>query len=191
MPGIIGINGVPRQKTRVIYNGNTMKKTLVIIIIIAAVVLIALGVYLWLRTRTTPAEVGTTGSLPVVSGTISTAFPTSTTLTLGTSDGNVTIKNFYNNASYITQDQQAVVIQENVQYTIVYNVGDSSFVISLLSTPLEAARQAAESAFLSALGISEQDACKLEVYEGVPISISDEYPGESFPLSFCGGPATL
>jgi hypothetical protein len=101
------------------------------------------------------------------------------------------MNNFYQTAQTITQDQQAVIIENSGDYAITYNVPDSSFAIAILSTPLEAARQAAESAFLSELGISKQDACKLTVYEGVPIGVSDEYPGESFPLSFCGGPPTL
>jgi len=136
--------------------------------------------------------VTTTGTLPPVStSTPTTIIPTSTTITLGTSQGSVAVNNFYQNAQTITQDQQAVIIRNSGDYVITYNVPDSSFSIAILSMPLEAARQAAESAFLSELGVSQQDACKLTVYEGVPIGVSDEYPGESFPLSFCGGPPTL
>lgn len=141
-------------------------------------------------TVSTSSSASAGGTLPS-SATSTPVVSTSTTITLGTSEGSVTVNNFYQNAQTITQDGQAVIIQNSGEYVITYNVPDSSFAIAILSTPLEAARQAAESAFLSALGISKEDACKLTVYEGVPISVSDEYPGESFPLSFCGGPPTL
>jgi hypothetical protein len=172
-----------------------MNKKLIVIIAIVAVIAIAFVVFFFAsknNSATTTGNVGTTGTLPIITSSTPLApTPTSTTLVLGTTQGSVTTTNFYKSAAYITQDQQTVVVSDQPSYTISYNVADSSFVISLLSTPLEDARQAAESAFLSALGISQQNACKLNVYEGVPISVSDQYPGESFPLSFCGGPTTL
>jgi hypothetical protein len=106
-------------------------------------------------------------------------------VTLGTDQGSVVTNNFYKSASYITQDQQTVVIGQTPMYDINYNVSDSSFIISILSLPFNTSQQAAEAAFLSSLGISQQDACKLKVYEGVPAYVSDQYIGESFPLSFC------
>jgi hypothetical protein len=170
-----------------------MKKTIIIVVGIIIVILIALGIAFVLErngSSTTPTQ--STGTLPPVStSSITTSIPTSTTITLGTSQGNVTTSNFYQSAQFITQDQQTVAIKDNADYIIAYNVSDSSFSIALLSMPLEAARQAAETAFLTSLGISQQAACKLTVYEGVPAGVSDEYVGQSFPLSFCGGPATL
>lgn len=175
------------------------------IIIIFAVVLVALIVTVVVfviqnnNSANTSGDGITTGTLPPVSvatGTTGTqvppmTIPTSTTITLGTSHGSVTMNNFYQSAQTITQDGQAVIMENTGDYAITYNVPDSSFSIALFSMPLQAARQAAESAFLSELGISKQDACKLTVYEGVPIGVSNQYPGESFPLSFCGGPPTL
>lgn len=175
-----------------------MGKKIAIIIVILLVVVIAAGVVFLIMQKnssgTGTAGTVATGTLPPVATStpvVPAPAPTSTTITLGTSQGSVTMNNFYQNAQAITQDGQAVIIQNTGDYAITYNVPDSSFAIALLSTPLEAARQAAESAFLSELGISKQDACKLTVYEGVPIGVSDQYPGENFPLSFCGGPPTL
>jgi hypothetical protein len=102
----------------------------------------------------------------------------------------VTMNNFYKTAAFVTQDGQTVAIQQTSTYSIAYNISDSSFVISILATPVDAARAAAETAFLSSLGISEQDACKLNVYEGVPASVSDQYVGKVLPLSFCAAVAT-
>ncbi|HUC31618.1 MAG TPA: hypothetical protein VMR99_02955 [Candidatus Paceibacterota bacterium] len=169
-----------------------MKKIIIVLASLIALILIAFGIFLLVQknsvSSTTPPP---TGTLPPVSTSTPLVVPTSTTITIGTSQGSVTVKNFYESAAYITQDQQTVAVTDTPDYVIAYNISDSSFGIALLSTPLEAARQAAESALLSALGVSQKDACKLNVYEGVPADVSDQYVGQSFPLSFCGGPPTL
>lgn len=172
-----------------------MKKIIILIIAIVVVVLIALGVFYLMQKNAANGTPGTgeQTTLPPVSTSTpaATAAPTSTTLAIGTSQGIVTVNNFYASADFITQDKQTVAIKNDPDYVIAYNVSDSSFAITILSTPLEAVRQAAESTFLAKLGISQQDACKLTVYEGVPASVSSQYVGQSFPLSFCGGPPTL
>ncbi len=171
-----------------------MKKTIIIIVAVVVIVLIALGVFFLIQNNgSNNPSASTAGTFPSVSTSTPApiAVPTSTTITLGPSQGSVTVKNFYQSAASITKDQQTVAVADAPNYVIAYNVSDSSFAIALLSTPLQAARQAAESAFLNKLGISQQDACKLTVYEGVPASVSDQYVGQSFPLSFCGGPTTL
>lgn len=111
--------------------------------------------------------------------------PAGNSIAIGTSRGSVAMNNFYKNADYIAQDQQAVVIQQTATYALVYNVSDSSFALTVFSTPFEIVRQAAENAFLSTLNISEQDACKLSVYEGVSGDMPDQYIGKTLPLSFC------
>ena len=94
-----------------------------------------------------------------------TNIPAGNTVTIGTSQGSVMMNNFYKNASYIAQDQNAVVIQQTVNYGIFYNISNSNFTITIFSAPVDAVRQTAEAAFLSSLDISQQDACKLSVYE--------------------------
>jgi hypothetical protein len=64
-------------------------------------------------------------------------------------------------------------------------------VITIEAAPLEANREAAEAALLSSLGVSRQDACKLNVYEGVLASVSDQDSGTAFPMSFCPGAVGL
>jgi hypothetical protein len=115
----------------------------------------------------------------------STIIPAGDTIILGTAQGSVAMNNFYKNAGYIAQDQQTVVIQQASTYSIVYDVSDSSFTLTISSAPLDAVRQAAEAAFLSSLGISQQDACKLRVYEDISGGVPNQYAGKSFPLSFC------
>jgi len=134
------------------------------------------------------AGLGQTGASTPSSSVV---IPAGATISIGTSHGVVTMNNFYNNAAYIDSNEQTVVIQQAPDYGIFYNISNSSFVITLLSTPLEAAQQTAESAFISSLGIPQQGACKLTVYESVPANVSSQYVGQSFPLSFCGGSPTL
>lgn len=180
-----------------------MKKALIIIFAIIVIAAIAIGVVFFMGQQGAPSGGTGTGTIPSGTTTPTGAYSSSTTgtgalgtsssqgsgsstITIGTDRGTVTVNNFYNTASYTTQDGQTVVLQDQADYQIVYNVSDSSFIISILATPLEANRQAAESAFLSQLGISQADACKLKVSEGVPIGVSNQYPGVNFPLSFCG-----
>lgn len=169
------------------------KSTLIILGIVIVVVIAAVVSFLMYRNAPNDSTGSNMGSLPPIatSTPITVAAPTSTTITLGTNQGGVVMNNFYNSAQYITDDKQTVVLQQDATDSIVYNVADSSFIITLGSTPLEAARQNAESYFLSSLGISQKDACKLSVYEAIPASVSDQYVGQNFSLSFCGGPSTL
>jgi hypothetical protein len=113
------------------------------------------------------------------------SIPAGNTITIGTANGSVVINNIYKTALYIDQDLQAVVVQDNSDYLITYNISDSSFSITIFGTPVVAARNAAEGAFLSSLGVSKQDACKLTVHAGVPADAANQYVGQSFPLSFC------
>jgi hypothetical protein len=169
-----------------------------IFISIIVLIIAAAAIFFVLQGSSPASQSGETGTLPsvatntVVTTTTSTVItpliapPSGTTLTIGTPDGSVTMNNFYKTA-VISSDQQTAIVQQSPSYIVDYNVADSSFTIGILSMPFDAARQAAESAFLESLGISEQDACKLKVYEGVPSSVpgSEQYTGKVFPLSFC------
>jgi hypothetical protein len=174
-----------------------MKKPLLIAIIILVVVLVVVALIFFrgnapTGSTGTGAPTSTGGGLPTVSpGATPATAPTGATFVIGTPQGSVTVNNFYKSAAYVTQDRQTVVLEQTSTYSIVYNTSDSGFIISLLSTPLPAARTAAETAFLQNLGISQQGACKLTVQEGVPINVSDQYPGENLGLSFCPGAVNL
>jgi hypothetical protein len=126
----------------------------------------------------------TNGTLPAASSTVSS--PSGSTITIGTSQGSVAMNNFYKSPDYIAQDQQAVVIRQTATSTIIYNISDSSFWVGVNGTPFSDLRNAAEKYFLTTLGISEGDACKLNVTEGVIYSANNPDYGKSFPLSFCG-----
>lgn len=172
------------------------KKVFITIIVL---IIIAVAVFFFIKGSSAPTGNmgGATGTLPSPSTTTAVATatpivsppataPTGDTLVLGTPYGSVAMNNFYKTAE-ISSDQKTAVIQQAPAYIIDYNVIDSSFTIGILSMPFDASRRAAETALLGSLGISEQEACKLKVYEGVPASVSGsgQYVGQIFPLSFC------
>lgn len=86
-----------------------------------------------------------------------------------------------------------VVIAENPEYHIQYVQDNNQFLIALLATSTQQARQTredAEEALLKTLGITN-DACKLDVSVGVPPSYSPELAGKNYRLSFCPGSLAL
>lgn len=117
------------------------------------------------------------------------AIPPGATISIGTAEGTVTMNNFYNNAAYLDQDEQAVVVQQSSTYSFIYSIPNSSFTITITRTPFEAARQTAEAAFLNVLGISQFDACKLNVTINTPYNIDSNPADQGLGLSFCGGGA--
>ena len=70
-------------------------------------------------------------------------------------------------------------------FSLSYYEPDDFFAVTLLSEPLDDARGQAEQAFLSRLGISETEACNLNVYVGVPITVNQYLAGENLGFSFC------
>lgn len=118
------------------------------------------------------------------STTSSMAIPSGASFEIGTAKGSVVVNNFYKNATYIASDE-AVIIEQSSTYAIVYNIPDSSFGILMFFVPSEPVRAAAESVFLTSLGVSEQDACKLSVHEMVSATVLPQYLADVWPLSFC------
>lgn len=111
--------------------------------------------------------------------------PTTTLLTIGTSQGSVQVNNFYLSNPPVTDGGETVIIASTTDYLITYDTIDSSFWIGMDADQLNATRPAAEQAFLSALGVSSAAACKLNISEGVFYDASSSLSGQSFPLSFC------
>lgn len=111
------------------------------------------------------------------------AAPTSSTITIGTSQGLVTVNNFYKNAQGALE--QFIIIAETSDYEITYDVNTSGFYLSISKPPFATGRGEAESAFLSLLGIGESDACKLSASEGAAYTGGDAPQARMAPLSFC------
>ncbi|HVO28553.1 MAG TPA: hypothetical protein VMT81_01040 [Candidatus Paceibacterota bacterium] len=167
-----------------------MRKT----IIIGTVVVIAIAagaLFFVLRGGSSPAGGGgTTGTLPpVATGTAPFTPPTGATLTIGTPEGGVVMNNFYNTTRQVSADHTAILIEQTSTYNITYYAPDSSFNILIEAAPFETVRAEAEQAFLQALGISQADACKLNVKVGTTIDVDPDYAGVNLGLSFCAAGA--
>ncbi len=111
--------------------------------------------------------------------------PPGDTLTLGTAKGSVTMKNFYKNPVYLADTQQSVVVRQDASYAIVYDIPGNRFTLNLFGASFGASRQTAEAGLLDVLGINEQDACRLNVYESASGLLFAAHAGQSLTLSFC------
>ena len=57
--------------------------------------------------------------------------------------------------------------------------------MSINKEPVEANRRAAEKRLLEILGVSQDQACKLNVYVGISKDIDESYAGVNVGLTFC------
>lgn len=84
-------------------------------------------------------------------------------------------------------DPKDMVLKTASDYQIVYfNYSEGpSFLITLTSPNIEPARTNGEAGLLSVLGISKDQACKLQVSLTVPQDVSAKAAGYNYRLSFC------
>jgi hypothetical protein len=163
-----------------------MKKTIIIVIIILLAILCALAWLLMRKNQETSSVATVTIPSPVISPTSTlqiAAQPTGDTIDIGTSHGTVTVKNFYKSA--LGWEDAYLIFQKNATYELLYDTVDSSFVVSVVNGPLATTRAVAEAALLSALNITQSDACKLTVIVGIDPSVDRSFTGQALPLSFC------
>lgn len=108
-------------------------------------------------------------------------------IAVNTNSGEVLINDIQEEPILEVKDFPGVVFSESSRYSISYYSDTQGFIITLLDSDLKIARELAEEEFLEALGIDEDDACKLEVSLGVPWSIAADYEvaGINYGLSFC------
>ena len=106
-------------------------------------------------------------------------FPKTPTVKLGTNQGIVEVKNFYN--ALADTEEGSVILKNLDAYVIAYRRDTSAFAIELFSNSITV-RQAAETDFLNILGIGQADACKLNVQVQTPTNQSGV---ENKNLSFC------
>lgn len=96
----------------------------------------------------------------------------------------VEMDNFYKKGEKINP-QNDILIEKKDNFQIVYLSQFNKFLISILSSPFETARKEAEVEFLTTLGITEEEACLLNVSITTPFFANPDYAGKDFPLSFC------
>ena len=97
------------------------------------------------------------------------------------------MNNFYLSNPEVTDGGETVIIASTSDYLITYDTTNSSFWIGIDPDQFATVRPVAEQAFLSALGVTQADACKLDAAVGTFYSATSSLNGQSFPLSFCGG----
>jgi hypothetical protein len=128
-------------------------------------------------------QASTPGYAGLASGYL-TSMPPGSTLAIGTARGTVQVKNFYGPNLGI-DDGGDLIVKATADYLIVYDYFDSSFWLAITGKPFTTWQNVAEQDFIQTLGITEADACKLDVTSGVIYSQGDPNDGQSFPLSFC------
>lgn len=171
-----------------------MKPKIIIIIAFIFIIIICAGVYFFITSEKNSGVNNITngtnsgGTLPLIQ-TIANN-PTSTLLSIGTPDGIVQVNNFYLSNPEIADGGETLYIASTSEYIITYSTIDSSFWIGIDPAQFNTVGPVAEEAFLSILGITHDDACKLNVSEGVFYSPTSSISGKSFPLSFCGVPVS-
>lgn len=168
-----------------------MRRTTIIIILVVAAVAVAVAILFALRSAA-PGASGPVGGGTGVTGVTSPPFvpppaPTSTAITIGTTQGVVATKNFYTSAAGTSADRTVVILQRTSAYVITYYVPDGSFNIFISQLPYETNRAVAEAALISLLGVSQADACKLNVTVGTSAAIDPAHAGTNEDLSFCPG----
>lgn len=70
-------------------------------------------------------------------------------------------------------------------FSILYSELDNSFSIAIELEPIAENHELASQYFLELLEISEVDACKLNVFVGVPYSVNSKYQGRDLGLTYC------
>ena len=98
----------------------------------------------------------------------------------------IAVNDFYQNPqTRLLDEKKDAVLKEDRNYSIDYIAAGQSFGISLTGNNLRASRSAGEKDLLSILGVTKDQACKLNVSVSVPGSVNEDAAGTEFYLSFC------
>jgi hypothetical protein len=85
----------------------------------------------------------------------------------------------------MTNNENDVKFAENSNYEFVYLSKYHKFLITILGSPFMSLVKPAEEDFVKVLGITYNQACKLNVDVGTVAFANPDYAGKRFPLSFC------
>lgn len=118
---------------------------------------------------------------PVSSQKTKTPLPSGKTLSIK----NIKVKNFYQKENVSLGKLGEALFVDKQAYKITYYPDDQAFLITVLASPFETIRQAAEEEFLASLEINQAQACKLDVFITTPYSVNPNYAGQNHRLSFC------
>ena len=162
-----------------------MKIALYIILVLA---IIGGGIYAWfyfsernVESNNVESSLNSTGTQPMsqlpVDYKIADTFPKTEAISIGTGNGSIEVKNFYK--TLVDTEEGSIIMADNENYQISYERSNSVFYIYFRNADLS--QPQAEMDLLDILGISQQDACKLNVL----VFQFGQSNGNS--LSFCPG----
>lgn len=190
------MRGRPRW-VNAIYNVDMLKKTTLIIFVL---ILVGGGVFVFLRfSGNTPdegdsqfgedilpisnKEVGS-GNPSIIPSTddLRKKFGSDDLIRFSNPKGDVNVNNFYKSSPFITEDGDADIITTD-SYRIQYAGYNKTFYISISDEDIATAIRDAGEKFVSIMGISKQDACKLKIAVFVPAEFIKAAPPKTF--TFC------
>lgn len=134
-------------------------------------------VLIFLRTTTRPLPPKNTPS-PTSSPNPTPSFPTTTTI----ESSGIEIKNPFMGAAEFTTQGDALTVKATT-HRIVYLKQFDEFIITIEKEPFEENMRIAEADFVSRLGITQQQACKIKVSLSPPKKTGELTP--QYGLSFC------
>lgn len=105
-------------------------------------------------------------------------------MTLNTSAGDISANNIYK-SPVENLSLNGVAFKDNPDYYMDFYPDSQGFTIIIYNPDFQAARLKAEQDFVSTLGITEDQACKLRVAETTPVQINSQSIVKNFGLSFC------
>lgn len=94
-----------------------------------------------------------------ISYSIADTFPKTDTISIGTGNGSIDVKNFYK--TLVDTEEGSIIMADNADYQISYVRTTSIFYIHFKNATV--AQSTAESELINILGISQQDACNLNI----------------------------
>lgn len=144
----------------------TNKRKIIFVVIIIIIIIIVFLVYKFLSP--TPASFS--------------ALEKSTGEKLNIAD--VSVNNFYK-IKINTNPRGDTLFSQSTDYQIMYFSKEEQFLISIMGSPFEEKRALAELNFTQVLGITQEEACKLNVIINTPSFANPEESGTNYKLSFC------
>ena len=98
---------------------------------------------------------------------------------------NTPIKNFYKDAAKIDKQGDVYIVNVPNKYQILYMERFNSFIISVTGSPFEDLRHESEQVLLEKTGMSQSQACSLNIQTTTPSFANPDFSGKPYPLSFC------
>lgn len=98
--------------------------------------------------------------------------------------GDVEVNNFYKSAQLVNDNGDAMISRSD-EFEILYMPTGAQFLISIIGSPFEESKRLAETSFLQSLGISQNQACQLNVIVTTPRFANPDQAGQEYKLSFC------